>query len=209
MMQGLYNSVDAISTYKNALITSANNVANINTPYYKSNTLQLQDLKQGGIAISSVRQNQQQSYTIESGRTLDFVIDGPGNFKLNDNGQAYMTRKGTFYLDGEGDIVDRSGRVLLKDVIRRDEPVDNFNIYKDGTVTVNEEYRGKIDIYDSYGNKIPEDLYMLKSGMVEVSDVDYAREVQNMIANENAMAANYASVRTFDELLGLIVNVVG
>ncbi len=63
---------------KNSLITTANNVANINTPYYKSNSLQLSELKQGGVNVASIRQNEQLSYTIASGRTLDFVIDGQG-----------------------------------------------------------------------------------------------------------------------------------
>ena len=209
MMQGLYESANAISTYKNSLITTAHNVANINTPYYKSNSLQLYDLKQGGVNVAAVRQNQDQSYTISSGRTLDFVIDGPGQFMLKDGDKEYFTRNGIFFLDGEGDIVDREGRTLLEDVVQPGETIDEFSIGQDGTFTINGEYRGKIDIYDSYGNKIPEDLYMLKSGMLEVSDVDYAREVVDMIAAQNALSANYASVRSYNELLGLIVNLVG
>ena len=209
MMQGLYESANAISTYKNSLITTAHNVANINTPYYKSNSLQLYDLKQGGVNVAAVRQNQDQSYTISSGRTLDFVIDGPGQFMLQDGDKEYFTRRGIFFLDGEGDIVDREGRTLLEDVVQPGETIDEFSIGQDGTFTINGEYRGKIDIYDSYGNKIPEDLYMLKSGMLEVSDVDYAREVVDMIAAQNALSANYASVRSYNELLGLIVNLVG
>jgi len=208
MIQGLYNSADAISTYKNALITSAHNVANINTPYYKSNSLQLHDLKQGGIAVSSVRQNQQLSYTISSGRTLDFVIEGNGKFMLDDNGDPYLTRNGSFYLDGEGDVVDIKGRKLLEDVVQPGETIENFNISEDGTFTINGEARGKVDIYDSYGNKIPEDLYALRSGMIEVSDVDYAREVVGMMTTQNAMSVNYASIRTFDDMMGLIVNLV-
>jgi len=208
MIQGLYNSANAINVYNTSLAVTANNIANINTPYYKSNTLQLHDLKQGGVAVSSIRQNQSLSYTIQSGRNLDFVIEGKGNFKLNDNGNAYFTRNGSFYLDGKGDIVDSKGRALLQDVVQPGETIEDFSITDEGEITVNDQYRGKIDIYDSYGNKIPEDLYSLKSGQLEVSDVDYAREVVNMMVTQHATSANVASVRTYDEMLGLIVNLV-
>jgi len=160
------------------------------------------------VAVSSIRQNQSLSYTIQSGRNLDFVIEGKGNFKLNDNGNAYFTRNGSFYLDGKGDIVDSKGRALLQDVVQPGETIEDFSITDEGEITVNDQYRGKIDIYDSYGNKIPEDLYSLKSGQLEVSDVDYAREVVNMMVTQHATSANVASVRTYDEMLGLIVNLV-
>jgi flagellar basal body rod protein FlgG len=190
------------------MLNSAHNVANINTPYYKSNSLQLQDLEYGGINVASIRQNQELSYTISSGRTLDFVIDGAGQFMLNDDGQSYMTRNGSFYLDGEGDIVDRQGRMLLEDVVQDGESIESFSIGEDGTVTINEQFRGKIDVYDSYGNKIPEDLYALRSGIIEVSDVDYAKEVVDMMVTQNATSANYGAIKTYDEMLGLIVNLV-
>lgn len=208
MIQGLYNSADALNTYKTSLAVTANNIANINTPYYKSNTLQLYDLENGGVNVSSIRQNQSLSYTIQSGRTLDFVIDGQGSFKLNDNGNAYFTRNGSFYLDGEGSIVDSKGRTLLEDIVQPGESVQDFSITDNGEVTINEQYRGKIDIYDSYGNKMPEDLYSLRSGELEVSNVDYAREVVDMMVNQNAFSANIGAVRTHDEMLGLIVNLV-
>ncbi|ADD67865.1 fagellar hook-basal body protein [Denitrovibrio acetiphilus DSM 12809] len=209
MMQGLYTGANAISVYKNSLINTANNVANINTPYFKSNTLQLNEMEQGGVSISSIRQNQDLSYTISSGRTLDFVIDGSGQFRLEDNNGTSYTRNGVFYLDAEGDVVDSGGRKLLEDVVKPGESAESLSVGEDGSFTVDGEFRGKIDVYDSYGNKIPENLYMLRSGMLEVSDVDYAREVVDMIVTKNAFSANTSSVRTYDDMLGLIVNLVG
>lgn len=208
MMQSIHANVNAINTYKNAVINSAHNIANIDTPYFKSNSLQLSDLKQGGVNVAAIRQNQSQSYTIQSGRTLDFVIEGEGQFKLDAGERDHFTRNGKFYLDAEGSIVDSKGRVLLEDVVRPDENIDDYEITEKGEFIVNREYRGKIDIFDSYGNKIPEEQYRVKSGMIEVSDVDYAKEVVDMIAAENAISANYAAVKTFDELTGLIVDLV-
>lgn len=209
MLQSLYTGADAISTYKNSLITTANNVANINTPYYKSNSLQLSELKQGGVNVASIRQNEQLSYTIASGRTLDFVIDGQGGeFKLDDNGSDYYTRNGVFYQDTAGNIVDSEGRLLLKDVVRPDESISEFEISGDGTFSIGGEVRGKVDVYDKQGNKKPDDAFELKTGVLEASDVDIAREIVDMLTTSSAMTANYANIRTTDEMLGLIINMV-
>ncbi|PLX69418.1 MAG: hypothetical protein C0603_00375 [Denitrovibrio sp.] len=208
MLQSIYTGAEAISTYKNSLITTAHNVANINTPYYKSNSLHLVDLKQGGVNISSVRQNDQLSYTIESGRTLDFVIAGEGQFKLDDNGSDYYTRSGVFYQDVAGNVVDSEGRLLLEDVVQPNENISEFDIDKDGTFSINGDVRGKVDIYDNFGNKQPDDLIEIKTGELEASDVDIAREIVNMMTTSSAMTANYANIKTADEMLGLIVDMV-
>jgi len=208
MIQSLYTAANAIDTYKNSLIITSGNIANINTPYYKSNTIQLQELKNGGVSVSSIRQNQQQSYTISSGRQLDFVIDGPGNFKLDDGGRDHFTRNGIFYQDEEGSIIDSEGRILLRDVFEPDESMRDAEIGEDGTFFVNGEVRGKVDVYNSYGERIPDSQYDLRTGEIEVSDVDYAREVINTIVQQNAFTANVASLRTNDEMIGLIVDLV-
>lgn len=209
MLQSIYAGANAISTYKNSLIASANNVANINTPYYKSNSLQLADLKQGGVNVSSIRQNQQLSYTIASGRTLDFVIDGPGQFKLDNGGEDYFTRRGVFYLDAAGNVVDGEGRMLLADVVRPDETEAEISIDDKGVFSVDGEKRGKIDVYDNKGNKQPEDTYKLKTGVLEASDVNFAREIVDMMMAQRSIEANYGSIRANNEMLGVIINLVG
>lgn len=208
MLDSLYTGANAISTYENALSTTANNIANINTPYFKSNSIQLAELKHGGVAVSSIRQNQELSYTIQSGRTLDFVIDGEGMFRLDDNGQDYFTRRGDFTLDAEGNITDREGRILLPEVIDEGESISDADIAEDGTITVNGEFRGKVDVYSQYGEEIAENHYRLRTGELEASNVDLAREMVNMMITQNAMTANYANVRAGDEMLGMIVDMV-
>lgn len=209
MLQSLYTGANAIDTYKNSLITSAHHVANINTPYYKSNTLHVKALEYGGMDVASIRQNQSLSYTIQSGRTLDFVIDGPGNFRLDDNGSDYLTRRGIFYVDGAGSVVDDKGRVLLPEVVREGESASDLNVSENGVFRVNGEVRGNIDIYDNQNNRVPQDQYRLRTGELEASDVDAAREIVNMMAAQKSIMFNAASVRASDELLGLIINLTG
>jgi len=210
MLQGLYTGANAVDTYKNSLITTAHNIANINTPYYKSNSLQLQDLKYGGINVSSIRQNEQLSYTIQSGRTLDFVIDGRGEFKLDAGGDEYFTRRGVFQVDAEGDLVDSRGRVLLADVLEEGETPSQISVAENGVVSVNNQERGKIDLYSrETGQKIADKEFRLKTGMLEASNVDIAREIVDMLTTQRAMSFNYANIRTNSEMLGLIINLRG
>lgn len=208
MLQSLYTGANAIDTYKNSLITTAHNIANITTPYYKSNTLQLNALKYGGMDVASIRQNQSLSYAITSGRTLDFVIDGPGKFKLDDNGEDYYTRRGIFYTDGSGSIVDDKGRVLLPEVVEPGENIEKFNISENGVFSINGEVRGKIDVYDNQQNKVSDDLYRLRTGKLEASDVDTAREIMNLMIVNRAAQSNYAAINANNDMLGLIINIV-
>jgi flagellar basal body rod protein FlgG len=206
MLQGLSSNVTGINAYKNTLITSAHNVANINTPAFKSNTLQLSELKNGGMQVASIRQSDLQSYSINSGRPLDFYINGDGYFKLDDNGEDYFTRKGNFYLDAAGSLVDERGRILMEDVV---EPGDKLDISDDGGVYVNGEERGFIGLFNKNGEEFPRENVDIRSGALEASDVDYAREVVNMIAASRSIESNITSMRTHDDLLGLIVNLKG
>jgi len=207
MLQGLSANVTGINAYKNSLITSANNIANINTPSFKSNSLHLSELKNGGVQVSAVSSNNQQGYLIQSGRTLDFAIQGDGYFKLQgDDGGDYFTRKGNFYVDGEGSLVDERGRTLVEDVV---DVGDKLSIEDDGGILVNGERVGEIPIFDNNGNRIQQDRVDLRSGALEASNVDYAREIVNMMVSQNAMKANITSARTHDDLLGLIVNLKG
>lgn len=126
MIDTIFIGMSGLTTYSNGLRGIANNVSNLNTPGFKSSTLQFADLfysndgnsahQQGaaprlGHGVVSGRSvlNLAQGELRQTGNTLDLAIEGEGMFVLRDsNGHLRYTRAGQFELDSNGVLVDRT-----------------------------------------------------------------------------------------------------
>ena len=106
----------------------ANNLANMNTPAFKSEALMaiehVTETKMKGIrgtsTVSLVRdvatvRDMTEGPLMATDNPLDLAINGTGYFVLEtDNGERY-TRHGNFLLNGEGQITNSAGNPLLDD----------------------------------------------------------------------------------------------
>jgi flagellar basal-body rod protein FlgG len=160
-INALYSASSALSALDTALDVTANNLANVNTPGYKTSRANFQDLlyvekeQPGtinanddqrpiglyvglGVKVSGTQLDFTQGAPQFTGRPLDLTIDGEGFFVVGvedaKGGTAY-TRAGNFALNSDGDIV------LANDQGRRLDPninippdATNISISSDGTV---------------------------------------------------------------------------
>lgn len=123
MFHGFYNLASGMVTQNRNLNVISNNMVNISTPGYKTDSLTTTTFQQEMLyrtgnqerngsaqigATNMIRVPEQtitdfsQGNYVETGNTLDFAIDGAGFFKVSTaNGMAY-TRNGSFYVDDEG-----------------------------------------------------------------------------------------------------------
>jgi len=224
MIQGMYSSQTALQAYTKAQSFVANNIANINTQGFQARETHMTELKTGGVNLSNVSIKKSQGYMLNTGNPMDITIEGNGYFRLtkqnmggvanaqnpgnnNPDANTQLTRNGAFRLDGDGNLVDARGDMVVRDV--SENPDDRIAIGKKGDIYVNGEKTAKIDIFDRYGNKMPEENYSLKTGYLEASNVDAAREIVNMITNQRAFEVNTKMITTNDEMLGYIVDMKG
>lgn len=132
MLQGFYTAASGMLMQQHQLNVISNNLANLQTPGYKTNRLLsttfeqtlLSRLEKGryntigtGEPLRIVREVADLFSTngvMETNRPFDMAITGPGFFNVQAaNGQTYMTRNGQFDLDEEGYLILRGqGRVL-------------------------------------------------------------------------------------------------
>ncbi|KAA0256836.1 flagellar hook basal-body protein [Deferribacter autotrophicus] len=201
MIKGLYSALSALNAATVYQENTANNIANVNTPGYKKIVTYNQELSKDGVKVYSLRDTKSPGYLIYTGRNLDLAINGNGYFKLADNNGEVFTRNGNFKMDKDGNIVDSNGRILLS--IGKTGEV---RVAPDGTVYIDKEPLGKIEIFSSSGKKIPENSYEILPGYLEASNVDMAREIVNMIVNQRYFQANMKSIKTADEMLGTIID---
>src|SRR5215212_2438752 len=121
MLNSIYVGLTGLMGFSRDLTIIGNNVANLNTPGFKSSQLIFSDLfyrsqfsdsnRDGinlrldigsGVATSGTRIVFAQGELKESGNEQDAAITGNGFFVLNKDGQIYYTRAGQFSFDVDG-----------------------------------------------------------------------------------------------------------
>lgn len=122
MLDSINVGVSGLLGYERGLRVIANNTTNMNTPGYKSSTLQFSDLfyasspgagGQGlrlgqGVTTTGTHLDFRQGELRQTGNEFDLALDGQGLFMLRDaQGATRYTRAGEFQLDADGVLVHR------------------------------------------------------------------------------------------------------
>lgn len=170
-----------------------------------------------------------------TGRPLDFAITGDGYFRVQDGNDTYYTRAGNFYFDDNGRLVNSEGFAVLGtngQAITLGANVKSFSVATDGTISdQNGNTIGTISIATFQNpaglTKAGGNLYTtansnagqvtvsqpgqngagtIKSGYLEMSNVDLSEELTNMIVAERGFQANTRIITTSDEILQELVN---
>ncbi|MFH1675888.1 MAG: flagellar basal-body rod protein FlgG [bacterium] len=159
MIRALFTAATGLQAQQLNTDVIANNIANANTPGFKRDRLNFQDLlyqtlrKAGQTSLSGsmvpnslsvgsgVRPIATQKIFLygaaqSTGNALDLMISGDGFFEvtLADGSSAY-TRDGTFKLDSEGNIVTADGLYISPSITIPADAV-RIDVSNDGTVSV-------------------------------------------------------------------------
>ncbi len=127
MIQAMYSGVSGMQAFETDLNVIGNNIANINTPGFKSSNVTFSDMMTQlisggsspssttggtnptqiglGVAITSVNVNTTQGSLTSTGTDTDLAIQGNGYFLLGDGTNAYYSRDGSFTLDANNNLV--------------------------------------------------------------------------------------------------------
>ncbi|KVT78329.1 hypothetical protein WK59_24890 [Burkholderia ubonensis] len=125
MLDSLYIGMSGLTAYSKGLQTVGNNVANLNTPGFKSSTPCFQDLYDGraaardatrsgsGVAYAQAALNFRQGKLHSSTGQLDLAIDGDGLLALRDGDTVRYARTGRFHVADDGFVTERSSGLKL------------------------------------------------------------------------------------------------
>lgn len=258
MLRSMYSGVAGLRVHQIRMDVVANNVANVNTTGFKSARANFQDVLAQtiggtavnttqvglGVSLAAIDNIHTQGPLQTTNRTLDLAIEGNGFFLVGDpvSGKVFFTRDGTFYLDGQNNLVNALGYQVLDDsgttAIAFDPAKDIASIsigtdgvvsvsYTDGTDNAGSEPTIGICVFRNVeslqraGNNLwdvstltqpgtvgaPGDVgCKIRSGYLEMSNVDLAQEFTNMITTQRGYQANARTITTSDELLQELVN---
>ncbi len=258
MPSGLYiaaSGMDATLTRQNVI---ANNLANVSTVGFKQNRavdiafptyliarLHDQRVKAlsgtaeywpnigfmgGGVVPQDTPIDYSQGAHMETNNPLDFTLSGQGYFfsVLSPEGKTFLTRDGSFNLDGNGRLVTQDGLPVLGH--NGEIYIDGSQVTADaeGNLTVdgkaldqllvvkvsdqNQLYKVGHNLFQATPkNKIdmaPDDI-QVQQGFLEQSNVNEISEMVNMIEVSRSYELNSRVVSLYDHLLGTASTEIG
>lgn len=157
MMRSLFSGVAGLRTHQGKMDVIGNNIANVNTVAYKSQSVTFQELmyqttsnasganqetgraginaKQIGLGVTTGAINTSittSGASQSTGNPFDIQINGNSFFVVNDGNNNYFTRAGSFYVDGAGNLAMTSNGF---NVMGWQEDPTNPGTIKQDTVT--------------------------------------------------------------------------
>lgn len=230
-MADLIESARAIlSVSERRMEATANNVANLTTPGYKSQKLYSDVMSEAASHASNTsdlsRVDLTQGKMSRTGNPLDVAIGSAGFFRLAAaDGSAVYTRQGQFKRDADGRLVNSQGLAVQSadggDIQLTSAKVE---ILADGTIVADGAAVAKLGLFQSATGTQPrpiggslfaladvEDVTkpQLHQGMVETSNVALADEMVAMMEAMRNAEGGARLVQVYDDLMGKAINAFG
>lgn len=225
--RGILNTARSLSYYTKVLQVTGHNLANAGTEGFKFDRMS-GFLPAGATAPVPVQVTDfRQGSLVETGRRLDFALEGHGFFVVQTDQGERLSRGGTFKLDPAGQLTDALGAPVLG----TDGPVVIFGktaeIGTDGTITVDGAVIDRLRIEtvadpngllkEGFGRfvaagdttAVEEGSAKVRQGVIEESNGEPLTAMLDLVRVQRAHSANIDALKTMDSVLGAITNDVG
>jgi len=241
MIKGIYRAASGMLPQIRKQEVIANNLANASTPGFKRENIFLQELSEAKDCTMSRQEKWEipmyddiytdfsQSVLERTDNPMNLALDGKGFMVVQSaDGQSLYTRAGNFTISTEGIVVTSDGYQLQTDSGPiQIESGDTLTVGIDGTVSVNSEERGilqlvsfenpqRLEKFDGSVYRAPEDeapvepeSLWVRQGYIETANVDVIREMVDMIQSFREYESNQKAIQIEDESLEKTVNEVG
>ena len=234
MINGMLESARGCLKEELRMDIISNNLANINVIGFKKDRISFQKiLNQASVTADApanvtILPDMEQGDLTATGNELDLAISGKGFFKINTANGIRYTRKGNFMLDPSGMLITQSGDQVMGKTGPLKIAGKNISIDNKGNIQTDMGQIGQLDIvdFDDYKGivkegknqfmnpqNIPETAIpsetTVSQGYTELSNVNAAEEMINMINATRAFESYQKSMRVIDELNDRAINQVG
>lgn len=251
MNGAFYIGATGLEVQQRNLDAIAQNVANVNTNGFKRIEMRFAELSTSsavaagvepltsgahngpaGVGTTGVTRIFAQGTLRQTGRPLDFAIDGDGFVEvLGPNGQTYLWRGGTLKVGADRMLATSDG-LLLKAVIEVPEDTTELHIERDGRVRVLTAGEGELVELGRLDVAMPDDIRLLEpvdggyyrlsstadlrgfvpgeegkgafvQGSLEASNVELTTELVGLLLAQRAYGANAQVVQAGDQLMSI------
>lgn len=157
LLKTLNSGASGMRAHQIKLDVIGNNIANVNTPSFKKSRADFAEMVRqavgdegvpaannprpeegSGVRLVSIARMMDQGNLIETGRELDFAIEGEGFFKVvpidGDGDQEYYTRDSTFFINNEGLLINAKGYQLDEGITLDTEQYKSIVVDEKGAI---------------------------------------------------------------------------
>ena len=203
MLRSMYSGVAGLKTHQTKMDVIGNNIANVNTTSFKSQSISFSDLMYqttqhasgstettGGVNARQIGLGAQsasiataietQGATQTTNNPYDLMISGDSFFIVNDGTQNVYTRDGSFYIDGNGNLATQSdGFYIMGWMAVTDEETGVTSINTNGGLT-------KLQIMSDETSTFPPEgtSQAVISGNIDAKDTNITSSAGKKIALE-------------------------
>ncbi len=235
MIDAFFSALSGLRTASRQLQSSANNIANLQTPGFKKSTVHLGDVATGGTRVIGSSRSSSSGPLISTSSPLDLAINGRGFLQVSlPGGGTGFTRAGSLRVDSAGRLVDANNNPLFPEIT---VPGNHQGLTISSTGQVSALVNGQsltLGQIQLAGFNNPSGLTSLGGnlfaasaqsgqplvgtpgsgglgtlipGAVELSNVDIAEEMVGQILSKTAFRANASVIRTADEMTGTLLDI--
>lgn len=247
MLRSLYIASTGMLDNRKKMNVMTNNISNMETVGFKKDTyvsrsfkdMLIQEVSQNGKSKSKsigmlntgVHTDEvvtcfDQGNVEETGRLLDFALQGSGFFAVETAQGERYTRDGCFSVNNNGYLINNDGHYVTGQNGRIFVGENDFTVDESGGVFVDEVQIDSLKIVsftdESQLRKEGDNLYantgagaaaaqdtLVRQGFKETSNVDMTQEIVNMLQVSRSYETNQRIVKMLDESLSKTVNEVG
>ncbi len=192
----MFGAVTALNAAATVSAVTANNIANMKTPSYKSNSAFLSELSSGGVKLGAIRPNNNPGSVIHTGVPTDVAVFGKGD--REDLYNTYSYAAGRFSIDDFGNFRGPAGELLFTGA------GGNVRMDYEGRLYSDNKLIGTVSPINE-GEYEPTGFSILSGSMVS-SNVDIAEEMVTGMINQRFLEANTLTIKAADEMLGTVIN---
>lgn len=245
MNNTIYSATTGMIARQKSMNITSNDLANTETAGYKSsdlvmgafgdyityridnNGMEKIGTKTYGALSESVYNDFEQGAIYSTNRTLDFALNGSGFFTLtNADGDAMLTRNGSFRIDNEGFLVNETGSFVMGQNGKINVGTEtDFSVSEQGVILSDG------NVMDTLLITVPEDTTNIEKlasgelsnpngavleftgkviqGSLEHSNVNFTDEMTSMIEDSRAFQTCSQIVKMADQIMKKTVTEIG
>ncbi len=220
LLNSLFSGVSGLRNHQYMMDVISNNISNVNTIGYKGSRITFSDtfnriLRYGsnptnttgginsfqiglGMRINTVDRTWNQGTFEGTGITTDLALQGSGLFILENNGEKFFTRAGSFIFDAEGRLVNPQNGGIVQGKVAKDGIIPPGNYLENIKIDSNMRLPAVVTSQISWGGNLNSASSLTRSeNYLQTGNINSALAIGESVTDQNTIYDENGNSYTF------------
>lgn len=187
---GMENKVVPTETYVN-MTQGTLQITNTNTDFYLNDSMTAGD----DTTFFVVERDGQQYLTRDGHFTINedgYLVTDSGDFVLGSNNERVQLESDKFTVASNGQLVDANGNPLSQ--------IQTRSVSAEQSLSLVKEADGRFTLYGTEISELPTGEGSVLNGMLEMSNVNMAEQMTDLMINQKLVSSSQKVMTTFDKI---------